>query len=79
MRPRICAVADALRTGKLERALPEWHVQTLRLHAAVPTRRFQPWQLRDATNDIDPRTCQAVPPCTRPGHVRKRRRRDRCL
>jgi len=39
-------VAEALRTGKLERVLPEWNVQTLRLYAAVPTRHYLPVRSR---------------------------------
>ena len=39
-------VGDALRTGRLERVLPEWHLQRLRLYAAVPTRRHLPARAR---------------------------------
>jgi DNA-binding transcriptional LysR family regulator len=35
-------VAQALRAGRLERVLPEWHLRRLRLYAAVPTRRHLP-------------------------------------
>lgn len=39
-------VGDALRAGRLERVLPEWHLQRLRLYAAVPTRRHLPARTR---------------------------------
>lgn len=39
-------VADALREGRLERVLPDWHVLTLRLYAAVPAQRNLPARTR---------------------------------
>ena len=39
-------VADALRAGRLERILADWHVSSLRIYAAVPARRHLPARTR---------------------------------
>ena len=39
-------VADALRAGRLERVLADWHVLHLRVYAAVPARRHLPARTR---------------------------------
>lgn len=39
-------VEDALRHGRLERVLPEWHVLTATLYAAMPTRKHVPARTR---------------------------------
>ncbi len=39
-------VEDALREHALERVLPEWRVLTLRLYAAMPTRKYVPARTR---------------------------------
>jgi DNA-binding transcriptional LysR family regulator len=39
-------VADALRDGRLQRVLPQWHGGTLQLYAAMPTRKHVPTRTR---------------------------------
>lgn len=39
-------VADALRDGRLQRVLPEWHGGSLQLYAAMPTRKHVPTRTR---------------------------------
>ena len=39
-------VADALREGRLNRVLPEWHAGALQLYAAMPTRKHVPLRTR---------------------------------
>lgn len=39
-------VADALRDGRLQRVLPEWHGGALQLYAAMPTRKHVPTRTR---------------------------------
>ena len=39
-------VADALRGGQLERVLPQWTAGSLKIHAAVPSRRHLPQRTR---------------------------------
>ena len=39
-------VEDALLEHALERVLPEWRVLTLRLYAAMPTRKYVPARTR---------------------------------
>lgn len=67
-------VADALRASRLERVLPAWRLQKLRLYAAVPTRRHLPARtrvfiefLRDCFGgdaDADPWLVPAAAPAT---------------
>ena len=37
---------DALRSGRMERVLPEWHIMTLSIYAAMPTRMHIPARTR---------------------------------
>jgi DNA-binding transcriptional LysR family regulator len=39
-------VADAIRDGRLQRVLPQWHGGTLQLYAAMPTRKHMPTRTR---------------------------------
>ena len=39
-------VADAIRDGRLQRVLPQWHGGTLQLYAAMPTRKHVPARTR---------------------------------
>jgi DNA-binding transcriptional LysR family regulator len=39
-------VADAIRDGRLQRVLPDWHGGTLQLYAAMPTRKHIPTRTR---------------------------------
>lgn len=40
------SVADALRTGSLERVLPDWSIGHYVVHAAMPTRKYVPLRTR---------------------------------
>jgi len=65
------AVAEDLRTGRLERVLPDWKIATYRLYAAMPTGRHVPLRVRAFVDylaeryggdAVDPWLAAATPP-----------------